>query len=99
MDWNRVSPVYPVAGVAAAIEWYRRVLGFEPQLVNPAGDAVPVYAVLRRDAVPARRVTGSQGSAKARRSAVESPRLHDRGSRWQRRMGDTAHLIAREGGG
>ena len=29
------------------MEWYRRVLGFEPQLVNPPGDAVPVYAVLR----------------------------------------------------
>jgi uncharacterized glyoxalase superfamily protein PhnB len=53
MDWNRVSPVFPVADVAAAIEWYRRVLGFEPQLVNPPGEAVPVYAVLVRDAVSA----------------------------------------------
>ncbi len=51
MEWKRVSPVYPVADVAAAIEWYRRVLGFEPQLVNPPDDPVPVYAVLHRDEV------------------------------------------------
>lgn len=86
MDWNRVSPVYPVADVAVAVEWYRRVLGFEPQLVNPPEDAVPVYAVIHRDGVSAhllrldnaphglpRRVTGSQRCAKARRSAVGSP--------------------------
>ena len=51
MQWSRVSPVYPVADVAAAIEWYRRVLGFEPQLVNPPEDDVPVYAVVRREGV------------------------------------------------
>lgn len=51
MDWNRVSPVYPVADVAAAVEWYARVLGFTPQVVNPPGDDVPVYAVLGRDGV------------------------------------------------
>jgi len=51
MQWTQVSPVFPVADVAAAIGWYRRILGFEPQVVNPPGDEVPVYAVLRRDSV------------------------------------------------
>jgi uncharacterized glyoxalase superfamily protein PhnB len=51
MQWTRVSPVYPVADVATAIDWYQRVLGFEAQVVNPPGDGVPVYAVLRRDSV------------------------------------------------
>ena len=53
MNWTRVCPVYPVADVAAAIEWYSRVLGFKPQVVNPPGDLVPVYAVLTRDATSA----------------------------------------------
>ena len=48
MEWKRASPVYPVADVAASIEWYGRVLGFEPRVVNPPDD-VPVYAVLDRD--------------------------------------------------
>jgi uncharacterized glyoxalase superfamily protein PhnB len=51
MEWTQVVPVYPVADVAAAIDWYFRVFGFEPRLVNPPGDPVPVYAVLRRDGV------------------------------------------------
>lgn len=50
-EWTRAHPVYTVADVAAAIEWYRRVFGFEPRLVNPPGDPVPVYAVLHRDGV------------------------------------------------
>jgi lactoylglutathione lyase len=49
MEWTRSNPVYPVRDVAAAIEWYGRVLGFEARLVNPSGDPVPVYAVLYRD--------------------------------------------------
>ena len=50
MNLTRVSPVYPVADVAAAIQWYSRVLDFKPQVVNPPGDEAPVYAVLDRDA-------------------------------------------------
>ena len=50
MDWKRSNPVYPVADVAASIEWYGRVFGFEPRVVNPP-DGVPVYAVLYRDDV------------------------------------------------
>ena len=50
MEWKRSNPVYPVADVDASIEWYRRVLGFEPRVVNPPDD-VPVYAVLYRDGV------------------------------------------------
>ena len=50
MEWKRSNPVYPVADVAASIEWYRRVFGFEARVVNPPGD-VPVYAVLYRDGV------------------------------------------------
>jgi uncharacterized glyoxalase superfamily protein PhnB len=46
MHWTKSNSVYPVADVAASIEWYRRVLGFEPRIVNPPGDDVPVYAVL-----------------------------------------------------
>lgn len=53
MEWTKVCPVYPVADVAEAIGWYGRVLGFEPQVVNPPGSAVPVYAVLKRDAASA----------------------------------------------
>src|SRR5262245_53681719 len=51
MQWTRAHPVYLVAAVAAAIEWYRRVFGFEARLVNPSGDPVPVYAILHRDEV------------------------------------------------
>ena len=50
MEWKRSNPVYPVADVAASIEWYGRVFGFEPRVVNPPDD-VPVYAVLYRDGV------------------------------------------------
>src|SRR5262245_29900671 len=50
MEWRRSNPVYPVADVASSIEWYRRVFGFEPRVMNPPGD-VPVYAVLYRDGV------------------------------------------------
>ena len=51
MEWQRSNPVFPVADVADSIEWYRRTLGFEPRVVNPPGDQVPVYAVLSRDSV------------------------------------------------
>jgi len=51
MQWTRSNPVYPVADVAASIAWYRRVLDFEPRIVNPPGDEVPVYAVLSRGGV------------------------------------------------
>jgi uncharacterized glyoxalase superfamily protein PhnB len=51
VEWTRVDPVFPVADVAATIEWFRRVFAFEAGLVNPPGDPVPVYAVLRRDGV------------------------------------------------
>jgi catechol 2,3-dioxygenase-like lactoylglutathione lyase family enzyme len=50
-QWTRSNPVFPVADVAASIDWYRRTFGFEPRVVNPPGDEVPVYAVLYRDAV------------------------------------------------
>jgi uncharacterized glyoxalase superfamily protein PhnB len=50
MEWRRSNPVYPVADVAASIEWYRRVFGFESRVVNPPSE-VPVYAVLYRDGV------------------------------------------------
>jgi catechol 2,3-dioxygenase-like lactoylglutathione lyase family enzyme len=45
MEWQRSIPVYPVADVAASIQWYGRVFGFEPRVVNPPGE-VSVYAVL-----------------------------------------------------
>src|SRR5262245_3473216 len=51
MVWNRANPVFPVADVAVSIEWYRRMFGFEPRVVNPPGDEIPVYAVVSRDAV------------------------------------------------
>jgi len=50
MEWTRSNPVYPVADVAASIQWYGRVFGFEPRVVNPPGE-VPVYAVLSRSGV------------------------------------------------
>ena len=50
MEWTRSNPVYPVANVAASIQWYGRVFGFEPRVVNPPGE-VPVYAVLSRNGV------------------------------------------------
>lgn len=31
MEWKRSNPVYPITDVAAAVEWYRHVLGFEPK--------------------------------------------------------------------
>src|SRR4029079_19267990 len=49
MEWKRSNPVYPVADVAASIDWYRRMFGFEPRVVNPPDDEVPVYAVLHGD--------------------------------------------------
>jgi uncharacterized glyoxalase superfamily protein PhnB len=51
MEWTRANPVFPVADVAAAIEWYKRVFAFETRLVNPPGDPIPAYAVLYRDRV------------------------------------------------
>jgi hypothetical protein len=63
MEWKKANPIYPVADVGSSREWYGRVFGFEPQVVNPPGD-VPVYAVLvtdasaRRDSPP-----GSRSSA------------------------------------
>jgi uncharacterized glyoxalase superfamily protein PhnB len=51
MNWNRVDPVFPVADVTAAIGWYGRVLGFEPQFVNSTAEEVPVYALIKRGAV------------------------------------------------
>jgi len=45
MKWKKSNPVFPVANVAVSIEWYRRVFGFEPRVVNPPDD-VPVYTVL-----------------------------------------------------
>ena len=50
MHWTRACPIYPVADVGASIEWYSRVFGFVPQVVNPPDD-VPVYAVLTRGGV------------------------------------------------
>ena len=50
MIWQRSDPIYPVNNVAASIEWYRRVFGFEPTVVNPPSD-VPVYAVMSRDGI------------------------------------------------
>jgi catechol 2,3-dioxygenase-like lactoylglutathione lyase family enzyme len=44
MKMTRSNPVYPVADVAASIAWYRRVLGFEPRVVNPPGDDRPRVA-------------------------------------------------------
>ena len=51
MQWKTSSSVYLVADVAASIAWYRRVFEFEPRIVNPPGDEVPVYAVLYRGSV------------------------------------------------
>ena len=51
MEWRRSNPVFPVADVAASVDWYRRVFDFEPRVVNPPGDPVPVYAVLYRNGV------------------------------------------------
>jgi uncharacterized glyoxalase superfamily protein PhnB len=50
MEWKRSNPIYPVEDVGASIEWYGRVFGFEPRVVNPPGE-VPVYAVVYRDGV------------------------------------------------
>ena len=49
MEWQRSDPVYPVNNVAASIEWYRRVFGFEARIVNPSVE--PVYAVLGCDGI------------------------------------------------
>jgi uncharacterized glyoxalase superfamily protein PhnB len=50
MQWQRSNPVYPVTDVAASIEWYRQVFGFEPRVVNPPSGE-PVYAVLYRGGI------------------------------------------------
>jgi len=49
VEWQRSNPVYPVADIVASIAWYQRMFGFEPRVVNPPGDEIPVYAVLCRD--------------------------------------------------
>lgn len=51
MEWRRSNPVFPVADVVASVDWYRRVFDFEPEVVNPPGDPIPVYAVLCRDSI------------------------------------------------
>jgi len=50
MKWYRSNPVFPVADVAASIEWYRKHLAFVPTVINPA-EGAPVYATLWRDQV------------------------------------------------
>ena len=60
MEWTRAVPVYPVADVGKAIEWYGRVFGFEARLVNPPGDPVAVYAVLYRDGVSLHLLRGDE---------------------------------------
>src|SRR5262245_30611066 len=49
MGWMRAAPVFPVADVAASVEWYVRVFGFEARIVNPPGEPNPSYAVLHCD--------------------------------------------------
>ena len=51
MEWTRVAPVYPVADISKAIEWYSQVFGFEARIANPPSEPVPSYAVLYRDEV------------------------------------------------
>ena len=51
MKWTRVAPVYPVADISKAIEWYSQVFGFEARIANPPSEPVPSYAVLYRDEV------------------------------------------------
>jgi catechol 2,3-dioxygenase-like lactoylglutathione lyase family enzyme len=51
MEWSRALPVFLVTDVAASIDWYCQIFGFEARLVNPPGDPDPVYAVLYRDGV------------------------------------------------
>jgi uncharacterized glyoxalase superfamily protein PhnB len=60
MEWLRVAPVFPVADVRAAIEWFGRVFALEPHVVNPPGDPVPVYAVLHRDSVSVHLLRGDE---------------------------------------
>ena len=50
MEWTRVAPVYPVADISKATEWYSQVFGFK-HIVNPPGEPLPSYAVLYRDEV------------------------------------------------
>jgi catechol 2,3-dioxygenase-like lactoylglutathione lyase family enzyme len=45
MKWHRTNPVFPVADVAASIEWYQAIFGLAPGHVNQALDG-PNYAVL-----------------------------------------------------
>lgn len=48
MRWQRTNPVYPVANVGAAIDWYQTIFGFAPGHVNQTPDG-PNYAVLVQD--------------------------------------------------
>jgi uncharacterized glyoxalase superfamily protein PhnB len=50
MAWTRSDPLYPVSDVAASINWYEDVCGFEVTLVHD-GLHGPNYAVLHRDGV------------------------------------------------
>ena len=50
IEWKKSNPVFPVEDVEVSIDWYRRVFGFEPVVVNPPND-VPAYAVLERDGI------------------------------------------------
>ena len=43
MQWKRSDPVYPVAEIGRAVEWYRRTFGFESRFESE------IYAVLYRN--------------------------------------------------
>lgn len=49
--FHRISPVFPVAKVKEAIEWYRIALGFLPMFINDQDEdetgASWVYAILK----------------------------------------------------
>jgi predicted enzyme related to lactoylglutathione lyase len=69
--WTRVNPVYPVADVSAAMEWYRLMFGLEPAHVNQTDDG-PNYAVLKRDGVTILHLLRSDEAPHGLRAPVEA---------------------------
>lgn len=59
MEWEQSNPVFPVADVAAAMDWYGRMFGFEPRVVHPP-DETPVCAVVCRDGLSIHLLQGDE---------------------------------------
>src|SRR5262245_31869521 len=71
MAWKRTNPVFPVADVKVAIDWYRAMFGMEPGHVNETADG-PNYAVLVLDGMSILHLLRNSDAPHGLRAPVEA---------------------------